>query len=1084
MAGVAVERSLAADYTPPSLRAWQRSHEGHLTIEWTETARVQQKKQGDRLVLRFTTPLRMDIEPVLRNISNFVYSDRTIIEGRDLSLALRPGVFTKVKVREKRIVTVEFSLDAAQEPLARVKASTIDNGVRLALDWPGPTAVKANKEADKLRLEIVPPRDFNLTELAELQQTLRPWFDELGSEAGSDLTTLSLTLEPQIAASIRSDGTARTVIDLIRNASTRATPLRQSKKTFFIPARKPLPPSRVAQAQETTSPIPKRRPSQTSEQATNTSTDTKVIVAKSADKNPPKTLILDWKKPVAAAIFLRAGYLWAIFDETDASLLAGLPTSPSSFGPGAFVPAEGGTALRFPLLKPVHVNVSQTAEGRWQIEPTSSSSTPKSLTIGRIDGSTSLRVSSVSGERIVGVVDPLVGDQLDILPLREIGIGQPIRRRFVDLELLPTSQGLVWRRFNHQLVASVDNEDLKFSSPEGLLLSPIVPDSSKASEPTIMEAMATKDLASNQSRKDQVERPAVKPVETEQAPKLVAARPSSFFDLAGSGVERELVNEYRRIRRQAITRASPEHRDHARLRLARLLVAERLANEARTILSTISDEADDHIILQKKALTAVSALFTGHLNEAKSLLHDPGLNDDDEIDLWRAALDSTEDNWLPAAERWRATSDVLDKYPPRLKLDLGLMALRAAIETDDDKMMRTGLRRLTRLPLDPYDQARVDAMKALKAERAGDLEKARALLTNLATNPNQTIRTLADFQLASIELKTNGNNPALLQSLDRRIPIWRGHPEEQSMLDKLARRYKDANALREALTTWRRLIRLFPATAENEDLQRARQETFVQALANMTEPKIDRLDVYAIYLDFIGLVPDQPEARDLYRHLARHLKELDLLDETIDVLQSLFTSTDDDLERSELAAEVAELMLQQQRPTPALAVLDGSKSARTSLPTNLNEERQMIRARALARLKRTDEALQALRDLLSDPARRLQAKILWDDRRWPRLSAVVESYFIDADPTSPLTDDEQEMVLWLALAHQRENAQEKLNELRKRFTAEMQGGPFAEAFDVATQSNANVSDVKALLVATRNQLAELQRFRQAIRALP
>ena len=677
--GLTAECSLAADHTSPSLRAWQRSHEGHLIIEWTDTARVQQKRQGDRLILRFADPLGVDIEPVLLNISNFVDSDRTTMEGKDLSLALKPGVFSKVKVREKNIVAVEFSVDPAHKPQTKIEASSIDRGVRLVLDWPGPTEVKASQNVSKLSLKIFPPRTIDPAQLTKLQQTLRPWFHELRSERALDHTTLSLALEPQIAISIRPEGVARTVIDFVRNASTQAAPALQTKGHVLVPAKKPPPSTRVAKAQKVGPPIPNERPRQTKETMTIDKVGAKRIAAADAGKNLPKTLIFDWKKPVGAAIFLRADHLWVIFDEPDTGLLVGLPTPPSAFGPGMFIPADGGTALRFPLLKPVHVSVSQTAEDQWQIEPTPSTSTPQSLIIERVDRSTTLRVTPVSGERIVGVIDPAVGDQLDILPLRDLGIGLPERRRFVDFELLPTSQGLAWRRLNDRLTANIEDEDLKFSSPEGLLLSATDPGPSGTSGPTVLEAMARKAPLSNQPKKDQVSRPAVKPVETHPVPKSVAAKPSSYFDLADSAVERELVNEYRRIRRQAIRKAPPESKDRARLSLARLLVAERLANEARTILSTISDEADDNIILQKQALNGVSALFIGHLTEAASLLRDPGLNDDNEIDVWRAALESVEDNWLSAAERWQTTSDILDKYPPRLKLDLGLMALRAAI---------------------------------------------------------------------------------------------------------------------------------------------------------------------------------------------------------------------------------------------------------------------------------------------------------------------------------------------------------------------------------------------------------------------
>ena len=219
--------------------------------------------------------------------------------------------------------------------------------------------------------------------------------------------------------------------------------------------------------------------------------------------------------------------------------------------------------------------------------------------------------------------------------------------------------------------------------------------------------------------------------------------------------------------------------------------------------------------------------------------------------------------------------------------------------------------------------------------------------------------------------------------------------------------------------------------------------------------------------------------------MARHLTELDLLDETVDVLQSLMTSTDDDLERSKLAVEIAKLLLQQDRAKPALSVLDGSEVSRITVPSTLDEERQMTRAHALAQLGRTDDALRALGDLQSDPAQRLRAKFLLG--RAPLASTCrchLSRTFADVDLSSVLTRDDQEMVLWLALAHQRENLPEKLLALRERFAAAMRDGPYAEAFDVATQSTARASDIGALLTATRNQLAELQRFRKTTPTLP
>jgi hypothetical protein len=395
-------------------------------------------------------------------------------------------------------------------------------------------------------------------------------------------------------------------------------------------------------------------------------------------------------------------------------------------------------------------------------------------------------------------------------------------------------------------------------------------------------------------------------------------------------------------------------------------------------------------------------------------------------------------------------------------------------------MIRRGLRRLNALELDAYAQARFDAVRALKAERDGDPAKARAILRALASSPNRKVRTLADFELAALDAQSGAGGVAALAALDRRMPLWRGHPEERDMLDKLARHYRDANALRQALTIWRKLIKLYPDAAENDALKLARQETFMDALANTNEPALDQIDVYAIYLDFPDLVPGDPAAREVHRNLARHLEDLNLLDEAMDVLQPLMASAADNLEQAELATKVASLMLRQDRASPAIALLDGTDSQSTDIPPPLREQRSLIRAQALLQLGRADDALRVIRDSQSQPARRLRAEVYWQERSWPRLAAAVEAYFEDTEPAAPLAEGEQELVLWLALARQKGSDKEKLDALRDRFAEAMQAGPYATAFEVATQHGFKGGDIRTMLAATGDQLFEIERFRRTI----
>lgn len=1074
--------ALAENLAAPYLRAWQRSHEGQLTIEWPNAARFHHQRTGDQLLLRFAQPPGGNIPSTLQQISSFIAADLSKLDGNELKLVLKPGISSRVRVEGERLVAIDFSRDPGSQPPSTTRVLKTDHGVRLVIDWAGPTHVQTSEDINKLRLKLVPARVLASQGISDLRRSLKPWLHDLSLDVKDERSVLAFVLDAQVKPLIKQTGTTQTIIDFSRSPSSLPAPALGPSQQIFLPARKPLVSEVAGKGALASPPIPEKRPAP--ETTSNAERPSKARTEISVDDDEEKlhSLVIDWDAPVAAAVFMRAGYLWTVFDQTDASLLNTFPQSPAAFGPGAIVPADGGFAMRFPILERVEISVDQTSDGDWRIAPRLSDDRLRPLEIEHGDASTSLRLMPVSGQQIVSVVDPDIGDRLDVLPFSDPGVGQPVPRRFVDLELLQTIQGVAWRSLNDRLTAKVDREALNFGAPLGLSLSKLMPAASDASRPQIVKAVAQKDKetadANTNTERQQARQTSTQSATRTKTPTRAAQQPSSYFSLAKAGVERELVNEYRRIRRQAIARSAPEHRDQARLDLARLLVSERLGTEARIILNAISDNADDGIMRQKLALSGVSAFLIGHRGMASDFLLNPELSDDSEIDIWRAALESSEDQWQAAASRWRKTSDILDVYPPKLKLDLGLMALESAIEINDDKMIRRGMRRLNALELDAYAKARFDAVRALEAERSGNPEKARAILAALANSPNRKIRTLADFELAILNTQSEASGTADLADLDRLMPLWRGHPEERTMLDKLARRYREENALRQALTVWRKLIELYPDEAESEILQTARQKTFMDALANTNEPMLDLVDVYAIYLDFSELVPEDREARELHRHLARHLEDLNLLDEAMDILQPLMASTDNDVEQMELAVQMASLMLRQDRATPAIALLDGADIQSADMPPPLQERRLLIRAGALLQLGRADDALRGIRDLQSQPARRLRAEIYWKERSWPRLAAAVEAYFEDAETTAPLAQDEQELVLWLALARQKGSNVTRLSALRERFSEAMQGGPYATAFDVATQHSLRGGDIKTLLAATGDQLTEIDRFRR------
>jgi tetratricopeptide (TPR) repeat protein len=1063
---------LAANQTPPKLTAWEQADVGRLTIEWANTTRVRQKKSDDQLVLRFVDPLPSDFGGTAKKISRFIDPDRTKVSDRDLVLTLRRGVTADVTIRQKRIVTIDFERDPSLAPDTMINVSAIENGVRLTLGWPGPTNVVSTSDKNELRLQITPERKIDPAKIATLQTSLNPWLSHIRLDQSKGGRALIIGLQSAITPAVRSDGLAATIVELTRTRAPLPIASPPSSSTIFIPKKRPNPSADAPTLAEWIGPpIPKPRPSREPigpiAQSSNAQAQSELM----PKDDHPDALIFDWQTSVGAAAFLRAGYLWVVFNEPDRRLLREIPKPPPSFGEGAFVTADGGTALRFRMKMATDILVTRTDDGHWRIAPTSDVQSVNAMSVERIDDLGTLRVTPALSDQIVSMIDPMVGDQIDALPLPDPGISQPATRRFVSLQLLPTFQGLAWRPLNDGLNARVEDKDLFFSPPQ--------PTTS-----VVMKAPAPKQPQTENPSTSTIERQASRPARTASRRSATGPEPSSSFAFADSGVERPLVPETRRILRQAVRRAPPENRNRARLKLARFLVSERLGSEARTVLDAISDDAAIDIQKQRRALLGAAAYVVGHLDEASDLIGAPDLQDDEEIDVWRAALQSRQQVWSEAAESWRKASETLDRYPPRLRLDLGLLAIEAAIETNDDTMIRRGFRRLKPLTLTPLDEARVMGVEALKSERAGDLEAARSMFKKLARSPYQRIRALAEFQLADLDLKEDADPREVLTTLNDRLALWRGHPNERDILNQLAQRFNDADAFRQALRLWRRLIDHHPEAGEDATLAKLRQETFIRALTGTTEAVFEIADPYAIYLDFVDLLPKDPEAREIHRHLAKHLIDLDLAEEAIDVLQRLMSSSQNDAERMDFAIKIASLMLQERRPDQALALLTSAAESKAPLSAPLLERMRLTTSRVLSDLDRTDDALLELKGLQSQTARRLRAEILWEAKRWQQLAASIESYFADDEPASSLSEAEQQLAVWLALARNRVGTPSELRDLRLRFGDAMRDGPHADLFDVATQGLPEANDIPTLLENTERQLSELQRFRSAVPANP
>jgi hypothetical protein len=112
----------------------------------------------------------------------------------------------------------------------------------------------------------------------------------------------------------------------------------------------------------------------------------------------------------------------------------------------------------------------------------------------------------------------------------------------------------------------------------------------------------------------------------------------------------------------------------------------------------------------------------------------------------------------------------------------------------------------------------------------------------------------------------------------------------------------------------------------------------------------------------------------------------------------------------------------------------------------------LLEARALAGLKRWDQALDMVAVDDSADAHRLRADIYWESGNWPiagqKSEELLGSRYSDA---TPLNAAERNDVMRAAVAYSLANDQASLDRLRTNFLPKMNASPDASAFNVVTQ---------------------------------
>jgi tetratricopeptide (TPR) repeat protein len=774
-----------------------------------------------------------------------------------------------------------------------------------------------------------------------------------------------------------------------------------------------------------------------------------------------------WSQPTAAAAYARAGSLWIVFDRRATLDLSALKTAGGPMIAAAEqVQADDATALR--LKADAALNPELRLEGeawvvdlkREELRP----ETPVALNAATPAGQASRFVVPLerAGHKVV-LKDPEVGDTVVVVPVLAAGEGIETTRDYPLFRLLATAQGAAVESKADGLEIAATPEGLEITGPNGLFLSADAraPSSAGAQEQTDGAPATTSQPEPEPERAGT------------PSPVGAAAATGRLFDFAAWRHDDSPFEDVRQSLLQAAADAPEAARNEARMRLAEFYFARGFAAEALGVLRIVAESepryAGDPLF---RAMRGVSRYLMGDYAGAAEDLSVPGLADSADAAVWRGAVAVAQGRWPDAAAAFATVGDRIPSYPPTMRTKLAEDAAETALNAGEFDAMKIYLDMAAKGAPDMAAQARAKFLLGRAAEKRGNRDEAAGLYDQAAAMGDTQVAVRATYAKVGMLLDAGKmTRPDAIKALEGLRYAWRGDAFEFDLLRRLGNLYLAESSYEQGLATLRRAVTLFPTIDGAEAVTQTMTEAFAKLYLEGAADSLPPLKALGLYQNFRELTPPGEKGDEMIRKLAERLVAVDLLDQAGELLQNQVDFRLQGETKARVGARLAAIRLLDKMPDRALSAIDSS--AADNLPADLVAERRHLKARALAELGRSDDALAELKGDDGAEAETIRADILWDNRDWAGAAKVLARLASAIPPDGALGDDQSVTVLRLAVALWLANDRNDLEALRQRFTARMDNTPYHDDFRVIAAAPAD--DMESVQSIAR-RLAEVDQY--------
>lgn len=772
-----------------------------------------------------------------------------------------------------------------------------------------------------------------------------------------------------------------------------------------------------------------------------------------------------FKERVPAAIYQRGSTLWAVFGKPTLQDVG--PMVKGAITSAKQLPDRHGTIIKLGLrsdVKPESLWVSRDGFD-WVVRSGKPAVVTPLAINTKLGESPEVRIDVLQAGDPLNFTDPDIGDELFIVPVRDPGNFVNPARRFVDMQVLPSLQGVVIRRVSEEARYKVERDGIRVSALRGLMASEVF----TREEPLVEE----------------------KKPEGEIAPPTELTRVSMFPFLANPQAADFMPGYYNTL--QSLVENTEGSRSEKQMQMAQFLFEQELYPEALGVLRQILEDdpefsRGEHV----RDMIAASQFLMGRYDQAEEafgalVASDRNMEFKDEQKLWQWMSNqmNAHENLIPAAtaeigfDSAAVFAKYMSAYPLALRRKFALIEAEYVLGDSRTGVARQFLEMVEKLSPTQDDR---DTMAYLHArlyeiERKDDMaiDGYKKLIENAGSGRTRAASALA---LAKF-LRETGKAPLKesIALLERARPDWRGDRLEADILRTLGQYYIDDKQYVEGLRAWRALVSNYSGTTTALEVAGEMAKIYAGLFESADAEKMSSVQALGLFFEFNELMPVGVAGDRISRKLAEHLESVDLLESAAAILTHQVRYRSQGPERAGLAAKLVQLHLANNRTDLASEVLEAM--AKENIPENLMAHYRYLRAETLVRGGKYDAALTLITGDNTPEARDLKFAIYWYQQQWERIVDILEPDIkARAGNKDTLTADEEERVLRLAVAYSRLRRWNEMKWLKTAYDGRLKSAEVDEAFDFITERSASVDYTK--LDAT-TELDKLESFLKVYR---